>query len=543
MNKKWWHSSVVYQVYPRSFMDSNDDGLGDIQGLISKLDYLEYLGIDVIWLCPVYESPDRDNGYDISDYYKIGQQAGTMEDFEELLKEANQRGIKIILDLVVNHTSDLHPWFIESRSSLDNPKRDYYIWRDNKGELPNDLEAIFSGSAWTLDEETDMYYFHLFTNNQPDLNWEHEDMRKDIYEMMNFWLDKGVAGFRMDVIDLIGKDVDQKITENGPKLHEYIKEMNEATFKGRDTLTVGETWGATVENAKLYSNPDNSELSMVFQFEHLGIDEIPNTDRWNLRPFEPRRLKRVMDHWQIELGNDGWNSLFWNNHDTPRIVSRWGNDKKYWKESAKLFGILLHFMKGTPYIYQGEEIGMINLDVESIKDVEDIQSRNMYYDYQAKGWSEERLMAAVNTKGRDSARRPMQWDASKNAGFTNVTPWLEVHPNYKVINVESQKGDKDSILELYRSMIQYRKQSELVVYGDYLAVSSSQDKVYAYKRTFDNEELIVITNISEEEVFETLDLSKYSNVIFQNYDDFKYSKEGFKLRPYEAVVLVTNSES
>ena len=437
MERQWWHSSVVYQIYPRSFKDSNGDGIGDINGIREKLDYLKELGIDVIWLSPVYKSPNDDNGYDISDYCDIMDEFGTMEDMDNLLKEANERGIKILMDLVVNHTSDEHKWFIEAKKSKDNEYRDYYIWRDSvDGNEPNDLGSTFSGSAWQYDETTGQYYLHLFSKKQPDLNWENEKVRNEVYKMMNFWVDKGIGGFRMDVIDLIGKVPDEMITGNGPKLHEYLQEMNKAALEGKDLLTVGETWGATPDVAKLYSNPGRKELSMVFQFEHIGLDQIEGKEKWDVKSLELLDLKKVLSKWQTELEGQGWNSLFWNNHDLPRIVSRWGNDKEYRIESAKMLATLLHGMKGTPYIYQGEELGMTNVRFDDINDYNDIESLNMYKDRLSKGYSHNEIMESIYAKGRDNARTPMQWDDSENAGFTTGTPWLAVNKNYDKINAK-----------------------------------------------------------------------------------------------------------
>ena len=432
MERKWWHSSVVYQIYPRSFNDSNGDGIGDINGIREKLDYLKELGIDVIWLSPVYKSPNDDNGYDISDYCDIMDEFGTMDDMEKLLKEANEKGIKILMDLVVNHTSDEHKWFIEAKKSKDNKFRDYYIWRDPvNGHEPNNLGSCFSGSAWQYDESTDQYYLHLFSKKQPDLNWENENVRNEVYKMMNFWIDKGIGGFRMDVIDLIGKVPDEMITGNGPKLHDYLQEMNKAALEGHDLLTVGETWGATPEIAKLYSNPKRKELSMVFQFEHIGLDQIEGKEKWDVKPLDLLDLKKVLSKWQTELEGEGWNSLFWNNHDLPRIVSRWGNDREYRVESAKMLATLLHGMKGTPYIYQGEELGMTNVRFEDINEYNDIETLNMYKDRISKGYSHDEIMASIYAKGRDNARTPMQWDSTENAGFTTGKPWLKVNKNYK----------------------------------------------------------------------------------------------------------------
>ena len=458
MEKRWWHSSVVYQIYPRSFNDSNGDGIGDLKGIIEKLDYLKELGIDVIWLSPVYKSPNDDNGYDISDYYDIMDEFGTMEDMDNLLKEAKNRGIKIVMDLVVNHTSDEHKWFIEAKKSKDNEYRDYYIWRDPvDGKEPNGLESCFSGSAWEYDETTKQYYLHLFSKKQPDLNWENEKVRKAVYDMMNYWVDKGIGGFRMDVIELIGKVPDKMITGNGPKLHEYLQEMNREALAGNDLLTVGETWGATPEIAKLYSNPARNELSMVFQFEHIGLDQIEGKEKWDVKPLELLELKKVLSKWQTSLGEEGWNSLFWNNHDLPRIVSRWGNDKEYRVESAKMLGTLLHGMKGTPYIYQGEELGMTNIRLENIEDYNDIESINMYKDRIKKGYSHEEIMNSIYKKGRDNGRTPMQWDDSENAGFTTGKPWLSINENYKEINAKKSLEDKNSVFYHYKKLIEIRK--------------------------------------------------------------------------------------
>ena len=452
MERQWWHSSVVYQIYPRSFKDSNGDGIGDINGIREKLDYLKELGIDVIWLSPVYKSPNDDNGYDISDYCDIMDEFGTMEDMDNLLKEANERGIKILMDLVVNHTSDEHKWFIEAKKSKDNEYRDYYIWRDSvDGNEPNDLGSTFSGSAWQYDETTGQYYLHLFSKKQPDLNWENEKVRNEVYKMMNFWVDKGIGGFRMDVIDLIGKVPDEMITGNGPKLHEYLQEMNKAALEGKDLLTVGETWGATPDVAKLYSNPGRKELSMVFQFEHIGLDQIEGKEKWDVKSLELLDLKKVLSKWQTELEGQGWNSLFWNNHDLPRIVSRWGNDKEYRIESAKMLATLLHGMKGTPYIYQGEELGMTNVRFDDINDYNDIESLNMYKDRLSKGYSHNEIMESIYAKGRDNARTPMQWDDSENAGFTTGTPWLAVNKNYDKINAKQCLQDENSIFNHYKS--------------------------------------------------------------------------------------------
>ncbi|WP_391558861.1 alpha-glucosidase [Robertmurraya sp.] len=539
MNVKWWQTAVVYQVYPRSFQDSDGDGIGDLRGIIRRLDYLEKLGITAIWLSPVYKSPNDDNGYDISDYQDIMTEFGTMDDMDELIKQADQRNIKIIMDLVVNHTSDEHKWFIESRKSKDNPYRDYYIWRDPvNGEAPNSLKSTFSGSAWDFDEDTGQYYLHLFSKKQPDLNWENEKVRKEVWDMMNFWLEKGVGGFRMDVIDLVGKIPDKEITGNGPKLHDYLQEMNRETFGKYDVLTVGETWGATPEIAKLYSDPKRNELSMVFQFEHIGLDQQPGKEKWDHKPLEVNELKQVLSKWQTALGNEGWNSLFWNNHDLPRIVSRWGNDTTYRVESAKMFAILLHLMKGTPYIYQGEEIGMTNYPVNDISEVEDIESVNMYHERLANGYKKEDIIASINFKGRDNARTPIQWDRTENAGFTTGTPWLHVNPNYQEINVEANLEDPNSIFYCYQKLIQLRKDHPIIVWGDYELVTDTPEQVFMYLRHFEGKTWSVVANFGEQT--KTLQLEHFgqsSDVVISNYERTSVNFQHLELKPYEAFAV------
>lgn len=538
MKKQWWHSSVVYQIYPRSFNDSNGDGVGDINGIREKLDYLKELGIDVIWLSPVYKSPNDDNGYDISDYCDIMNEFGNMEDMENLLKEANERGIKILMDLVVNHTSDEHKWFIESKRSKDNEYRDYYIWRDSvEGNEPNDLSSTFSGSAWQYDETTKQYYLHLFSKKQPDLNWENKKVRNEVYKMMNFWIDKGIGGFRMDVIDLIGKIPDKKITGNGPKLHEYLKEMNEFTLRDKDLLTVGETWGATPEIAKLYSAPERKELSMVFQFEHIGLDQIEGKEKWDVKPLNLIDLKNVLSKWQIELEGQGWNSLFWNNHDLPRIVSRWGNDKEYRIESAKMLATLLHGMKGTPYIYQGEELGMTNVKLDDINDYNDIESLNMYKDRISKGYSHDEIMESIYAKGRDNARTPMQWDESKNAGFTTGTPWLSINKNYEKINAKQCLKDKNSIFHHYKKLIDIRKNNDTIIYGDYKLLCKDDENVFAYIRELNGDRILVVCNFYNNYLeFKFDENFNYSQILLSNYSDSSKMLEKLKLRPYEAIM-------
>ena len=538
MERKWWHSSVVYQIYPRSFNDSNGDGIGDINGIREKLDYLKELGIDVIWLSPVYKSPNDDNGYDISDYCDIMDEFGTMDDMEKLLKEANEKGIKILMDLVVNHTSDEHKWFIEAKKSKDNKFRDYYIWRDPvNGHEPNNLGSCFSGSAWQYDESTDQYYLHLFSKKQPDLNWENENVRNEVYKMMNFWIDKGIGGFRMDVIDLIGKVPDEMITGNGPKLHDYLQEMNKAALEGHDLLTVGETWGATPEIAKLYSNPKRKELSMVFQFEHIGLDQIEGKEKWDVKPLDLLDLKKVLSKWQTELEGEGWNSLFWNNHDLPRIVSGWGNDREYRVESAKMLATLLHGMKGTPYIYQGEELGMTNVRFEDINEYNDIETLNMYKDRISKGYSHDEIMASIYAKGRDNARTPMQWDSTENAGFTTGNPWLAVNKNYKFINAEDCLQDKDSIFYHYKKLIEIRKHNDTIIYGDYKLLLPEDKNVFVYSRKLNGDKIVVVCNFYDKEV--NLNFKEDFNnveILLSNYKDSSIFMKDLKLRPYEAIM-------
>ena len=541
IEKKWWHNSVVYQIYPRSFNDSNNDGIGDIKGIIEKLDYLEELGIDVIWLSPVYKSPNDDNGYDISDYMDIMDEFGTMEDMDNLLKEANSRGIKILMDLVLNHTSDEHEWFKQAINDKSSKYRDYYIFRKPvDGKEPNDLDSTFSGSAWELDEKSGEYYLHLFSKKQPDLNWENEDMRNDLYDMINFWLDKGVGGFRLDVIDLVGKQPDKGITGNGPKLHEYLKEMNSKTFGKRDVLTVGETWGATPEIAKLYSNPKENELSMVFQFEHIGLDEIPGKSKWDLAPLDFIKLKEVFDKWQTKLANDGWNSLFWNNHDLPRIVSRWGNDSKEYRVlSAKMLATVLHMQKGTPYIFQGEEIGMTNVKFDSIDDYKDIELLNMYKERKSLGYDEADIMNSIYAKGRDNARTPMHWDDSDNGGFSKATPWIKVNPNYKEINVKNNLEDENSIFNHYKKLIKIRKQNDVVVYGDFKLLNKDHKSIFAYIRELEGERLLVVANFygnNEEFILEENLEYEECEILLSNYNDSSKNIEKINLRPYEAII-------
>ncbi|WP_438351697.1 glycoside hydrolase family 13 protein [Paenibacillus sp. FA6] len=536
---KWWQTAVIYQVYPRSFQDSDGDGIGDLKGIIQRLDYLEKLGITAIWLSPVFQSPNDDNGYDISDYQAIMTEFGTMDDMDELIEQADQRNIKIIMDLVVNHTSDEHKWFVESRKSKDNPYRDYYVWRDPiNGEEPNSMRSTFSGSAWDYDEESGQYFLHLFSKRQPDLNWENEKVRQEVWDMMNFWLHKGVGGFRMDVIDLVGKIPDEEITGNGPKLHDYLQEMYRETIGKYDVLTVGETWGATPEIAKLYSDPKRNELSMVFQFEHIGLDQENGKEKWDLKALEVNELKQVLSKWQTALGNEGWNSLFWNNHDLPRIVSRWGNDSTYHAESAKMFAILLHLMKGTPYIYQGEEIGMTNYPVSDISEINDIESVNMYHERLAIGYEKKEILASINAKGRDNARTPMQWENTENAGFTTGSPWLHVNPNYRGINVKANLADSNSIFFCYQRLIELRKENPIVVWGDFELVSDVPEQVFMYLRKYEDDTWAVVANFGAEETTLRLpDLGQIDDVIISNYERTSVNFNQLTLNPYEAFAV------
>lgn len=540
MEKKWWQSSVVYQIYPRSFADSNGDGMGDLPGITGKIEYLKKLGVNVLWICPIYQSPQDDNGYDISDYRAVYPEFGTMENMKDLIQKCKDNDIKIIMDLVVNHTSDEHPWFIESKKSLDNPYRDYYIWRKGTdGRPPNDLMSNFGGSAWEYSPETDEYYLHFYSKKQPDLNWENPKLRQEIYDMMNWWLDQGIAGFRMDVIDLIGKIPDQKIKENGPKLHSYLHEMNEATFGHRDSMTVGECWGATPEIGRLYTDPERKELSMIFQFEQIQLDKKPGGQRWDLKSLYLPDLKRVFSKWQTELEGHGWNSLFWNNHDLPRIVSRWGNDGEYRVLSAKMLATLLHGMKGTPYIYQGEEIGMTNVPFQTIDEFPDIETQNIYKERLKAGFTEEETMHAIRAKARDNARTPMQWNAEKNAGFTEGTPWYRVNPNYKEINVEQALADPESVFYHYQKLIQLRKEHNIMVYGTYQLLFPEDEDLYIYTRTLEEEKWLIVCNFHEKT--RKFRCKRAGQVMLSNYADTPATEKIAELRPYEAVIYQMES--
>lgn len=536
--RKWWQNAVVYQIYPRSFQDSNGDGIGDIPGIIRRLDYLADLGIDAVWLSPVYRSPQDDNGYDISDYQDIDPMFGTLEDMEELIREAKKRNIRIVMDLVLNHSSDEHRWFQEAKKSKDNPYHDYYVWRDGKeGVLPNEMKSVFGGPAWEWVPEVGQYYFHQFSVKQPDLNWENEKVRREIYDMILWWMDKGVGGFRLDVIDQIAKEPDLGITNNGPRLHEFIRELSRETFQKGDLITVGEAWGADPERAKLYSNPDGSEFSMVFQFEHICLDQQEGKEKWDLAPLSLVKLKKNLAKWQRELMDCGWNSLFWDNHDLPRIVSRWGNDGKYRVESAKMLATVLHGMKGTPYIYQGEELGMTNVRFPDISHYRDIETLNMYRERKAAGYPEAEIMASLYAKSRDNARTPMQWDDGTNAGFTEGTPWIEVNPNYPEINARAEMEEEDSVYHYYQKLIRLRKDLKIFVDGDFRLLLEEDPDIFAYERQAAGEKLQVIANFTEKTVpCSLLGDCREEKVLIHNYKSLP--KDGC-LRPYEAVMVYT----
>ena len=538
MSNNWWQKAVIYQIYPRSFQDSNGDGIGDLNGIIQRLDYLAFLGVEALWLSPVYSSPNDDNGYDISDYEAIGSEYGSMADMDRLIQEAAQRKIKIIMDLVVNHTSDEHVWFQEALKGKDNPYHQFYVWRSPvDGGAPNDLQSNFSGSAWTYVPHLDEYYLHLHSKKQPDLNWENPQMKQAIWDMMNFWLAKGVGGFRLDVIDLIGKEPDRGITKNGPKLHDLLQEMNRHTFGKHDVVTVGETWGATPEIAELYSNPARNELSMVFQFEHINLDKQSGKRKWDLKPLNPQELHEVFSKWQTELDEKGWNSLFWNNHDLPRIISRWGDDSEEFRlVSGKMLAIYLHFMKGTPYIFQGEELGMINYPIKEIQEVDDIESIRMYNERLAQGYPESELITSINAKGRDNARHPMQWDRQLNAGFSSVEPWLPVHPNYPTVNVEDALADENSLFYTYKQLIQLRKKYDVIVYGNYRAIKTNNPLVLAYQRFDQNDVVTVVVNFSNTTQQYSLEILLSDNErLIHNYPE--RPEQWHELAPYEAYAV------
>ena len=555
MEKKWWKESVVYQIYPKSFKDSNGDGVGDIRGIIQKLDYLKELGVNVLWISPMLESPQDDNGYDISDYRRIYEEYGTMEDYEELLCEAHKRSIRILMDLVVNHTSDEHNWFIESRKSKDNPYRDYYIWKDPvNGKEPNNWGGVFGGSAWEYDPQTQMYYLHLFSKKQPDLNWENEKVRQEVYDMMKFWCEKGIDGFRMDVISMISKDQRFPNGEmnnglygdfgpycvHGPRIHEFLQEMNQKVLSKYDIMTVGETAGVTIEEAQKYAGDDRNELNMVFQFEHVESG-CGDYGKWTTAKYDFKEFKNIMIKWQEELQGKAWNSLFLGNHDQPRSVSRFGNDNPVYREtSAKMLATCIHMMQGTPYVYQGEELGMTNCPFNTLENFRDLESINAFHELTEQGkMTEEEMMAAIGYKGRDNARTPMQWDDSANAGFSDAsaTPWIMVNPNYTKINAKDQISREDSVFKYYQKLIKLRHESDLIVYGTYDLILDDDKDIYAYIRTLGDEKLIVYCNFSENtREVELPEEFTDGKILISNYNDAKVS-EKITLRPYEAIVI------
>ena len=549
MSEAWWKKSVVYQIYPKSFHDTTGNGTGDIQGIISKLDYIKKLGVDVIWLTPVYKSPQNDNGYDISDYYSIEPSYGTMDDFQELLDETHKRGMKLIMDLVINHTSTDHEWFKQAASSKDNDFRDFYIWKDKvEGGMPNNWQSKFGGPTWEWDEQTGQYYLHLFDKTQADLNWENEELREKLFEMMRFWAEKGIDGFRLDVINLISKNQDfpnddtgdgRKFYTDGPRIHEYLHEMNQEVFSKHNMLTVGEMSSTTLESCVLYTKPIREELSMTFQFHHLKVD-YPNGEKWTKAPFDFLELKQILSDWQVGMHEgDGWNALFWCNHDQPRVVSRFGDDKQYHKESAKMLATTMHMMKGTPYIYQGEEIGMTNPNFTSIEQYRDVESLNAYKELQSEGKTDEEIIGILKQKSRDNARTPMQWTADEHAGFTSGTPWIAIADNYPDINVEKTLQDPDSIFDHYKQLIELRKKYDIITYGDYQLLFENDPQIFAYTRNWNGEKLIVISNFYGKEITVDMQLEKaivHPEILLSNYDDSPVTLERLNLRPYESIV-------
>ncbi len=528
----WWKSAVIYQIYPRSFMDANGDGIGDLPGVISKLDYLTDLGINAIWLSPVFRSPQDDNGYDVSDYRDIDPLFGTLADMDRLIAEAKKRGIRIILDMVLNHSSDEHRWFLEAKKSRDNPYHDYYIWRDGKPDMPpNDMLSSFGGSAWEWVPALGQYYFHQYSVKQPDLNWENPALRQELYQILRWWAARGVGGFRLDVVDHFGKEPDKKIRVAGPRLHEYIRELSNAVLQGTELVTVGEAWSATHESAKLYSNPDGSELSMVFQFEHIKLDRMPGRENRALVPLPFLQFKQVLSRWQTELYGRGWNSLFWENHDLPRCVSRWGDDGKYRAECAKMLAVLLFGMQGTPYIYQGQELGMTNVDY-ALEDYRDIGVFNHIREMRADGFNEEEILYSLHTTSRDNARTPMQWSTAENAGFTAGKPWIRVNPNYLDINAAAQQADPDSVWHCYQKLIALRRQHPVFQRGYFELLLEKDEAIFAYTRTDADTQLLVLCNFYGEAIDNPLyPENAAGELLFVSYPNIS---EPQRLRPYEA---------
>ncbi len=535
--RDWWRSAVVYQIYPKSFQDTTGSGTGDLRGIIQRLDYLAQLGIDLIWLSPVFASPQVDNGYDISDYRAIDPMFGSMEDMRELIAQGKKRGIGIMMDLVLNHSSDQHAWFLQACSSRDNPYHDYYVWRDGTPEhFPNEMQSVFGGPAWTWVPELGQYYFHQFAPQQPDLNWENPALRREIYDMILWWMEQGVEGFRLDVIDQIAKEPDRYITNNGPRLHEFLQELSRETFQKGCLVTVGEAWGADLQRAKQYSAPDGSELSMVFQFEQMMLDQQPGKEKWDLAPLPFVKMKDSFARWQQGLHGCGWNSLFLNNHDLPRIVSRWGDDGAYRVQSAKLLATMLHGMQGTPYIYQGEELGMTNVRLP-IEEYRDVEIQNFYRKRLGEGYPQEAIMNSIYAKGRDNARTPMQWDSSSNAGFTGGTPWLTVNPNYTAINAQAELADPDSVFHYYRKLIALRKQYPVFVEGDFTLLEAEHPRLFVYRRAWQGETLLVVCNFSgEDTLWQLPEEWKNAELLLSNYPQHSGT-----LLPWEAKILYLNN--
>ncbi|CAG9619923.1 alpha,alpha-phosphotrehalase [Sutcliffiella rhizosphaerae] len=553
----WWKRSVVYQIYPKSFNDTTGNGVGDIQGIIQKLDYLVELGVDVIWLTPIYQSPQKDNGYDISDYFSIHEEYGTMEDFDQLLEEAHLRKIKVIMDIVVNHTSTEHEWFKKSKDAKENnPYRDFYIWKDSKedGSEPTNWESKFGGNAWNYDEETEQWYLHLFDVTQADLNWENDQVRKEVYDMMTFWFEKGVDGFRLDVINLISKDQEfpdddgsvppgdgRKFYTDGPRVHEFMNEMYEKVFSKYDSMTVGEMSSTTIDHCIKYSRPDRNELSMTFNFHHLKVD-YPNGEKWSVADFDFHQLKDILTTWQVEMEKGGgWNALFWCNHDQPRVVSRYGNDKEYHSESAKMLATNMHMMRGTPYIYQGEEFGMTNPGFVKISDYRDVESLNTFKLKKEAGMNEEEILEILRHKSRDNSRTPVQWNENKNAGFTSGTPWIGVARNYPEINAENALNNPNSVFYHYKKLIQLRKEYDVITHGDFTLIAGDHQEIFAYTRNMENEKLLVISNYYGENTNFHLpidiDTDGYvANILLSNYEDSPLDYKEISLRPYESIV-------
>ncbi|MFB3165267.1 alpha,alpha-phosphotrehalase [Neobacillus sp. 179-J 1A1 HS] len=550
MSTSWWKTAVVYQIYPKSFYDTTGNGTGDIQGIIQKLDYLKELGVDVLWLTPIYKSPQRDNGYDISDYYNIQEEYGTMDDFDQLLCEAHKRGIKIIMDIVINHTSTEHEWFKQAKSSKDNPYRDFYIWKDGKDGLPpTNWESKFGGSAWQWDETTGQYYLHLFDVTQADLNWENPKVRQALYEMMHFWLKKGVDGFRLDVINLISKNQQfpednsdgRKFYTDGPRIHEFLHEMNQEVFSKYDIMTVGEMSSTSIDNCIRYTNPREEELNMTFSFHHLKVD-YPNGEKWTKADFDFHALKNILSDWQVEMNKGGgWNALFWCNHDQPRVVSRFGDDQQYHKESGKMLATTIHMMQGTPYIYQGEEFGMTNPKFDKIDDYRDVESLNMFEILKKDGLPEQEIIEILKQKSRDNSRTPVQWSASEHAGFTTGTPWIHTAANYKEINAENAMKDSDSVFYHYQELIRLRKEYDVITNGDYELVSEDHDSIFAFARKTEHEMLLVINNFYGKDIAYSLPVGLdidglTSSVLLSNYEDSAPLTKEIQLRPYESIV-------